>query len=129
MGAGVPSKRRRRPHEPDVFVPEGPPLLRNLEAHARTVQSSRRPGLECLPLPRSGRGWTKGKAQRNVQARALHKRGCERASCPTGASSKIAQNAETLRKGHRRSMATLANQRHERFAQALAQGKTATEAY
>jgi hypothetical protein len=26
-------------------------------------------------------------------------------------------------------MGTLANQRHERFAQALAQGKTATEAY
>jgi hypothetical protein len=63
----------RGPPEPDVFLPEGPPLLSNLEAHAQTVQSSCRPGLECLPLPRCARRRTKREAQWNVQARALHK--------------------------------------------------------
>jgi hypothetical protein len=73
---------------------KAPPLLSNLEAHARTVQSSCRPGLECLPLPRSARWRTKGEAQRNVQARAPYKRSCERAPSPSRASSTIAQNAE-----------------------------------
>jgi hypothetical protein len=111
MGGGPPPKTRRRPHEPDVCLPEGPPLLSNLQAHARTVQSSCRPGLECLPLPRSPRRRTKGKAQRNVQARAPHKRGCERAPSPPGASSTIAQDAEHVAERHRRSMGPLSNQR------------------
>src|SRR2546428_10474623 len=42
----------------------------HVEAHARTVQSPCRAGLDCLPLPRSARGRTEGEAQRNVQARA-----------------------------------------------------------
>src|SRR5262249_3356406 len=56
-------------------------------------------------------------------------RGCERAPCSTGASSKIAQNAENVATKAWRPMGPLATQRHERFALFLAQGKTATEAY
>src|SRR2546428_9028327 len=131
MGGGVSPKRRRRPHEPDVFVPEGSALLSNLEAHARTVQSSCHAGLDCLPLPRSARRQTKGQTQRNVQARALHERGRARAPSPAGASSAIAQNnaGNVAKRKRRRPMGLLANPRYERLAQALALGKTATEAY
>ena len=48
-----------RPHEPDVFLPEGPPLLGNLEAHARTVQSSCR--LSVCRLHGARGGGPKGK--------------------------------------------------------------------
>src|SRR5258707_6292608 len=68
MGGGAPSNIGRRPHEPDVCLPEGSPLLGDLEAHARTVQGPCRPGLDGLPLPRSARRRTKREAQRNVQA-------------------------------------------------------------
>src|SRR5439155_18727592 len=98
MGGGPPPKTRRRPHEPDVFLPECSPLLSKLETHARTVQSPCCPRLDGLPLPRSARWRTKGEAQRHVQARALHERGSARAPPRTGASSPIAQNAGELAK-------------------------------
>jgi hypothetical protein len=72
---------------------KAPPLLGDLEAHARTVQGPCRAGLDRLPLPRSARRRTRREAQRNVQARALHKRGHARAPPLKGASSTIAQNA------------------------------------
>src|SRR6185295_14429302 len=65
----------------------------NLEAHARTVQGPCRPGLDCLPLPRSTRRRTEGEPQRYVQAWAVHERGCERAPLPSRASSTIARDA------------------------------------
>jgi hypothetical protein len=96
MGGGASPKTTRRPHEPEVFLPEGSALLGDLEAHARTVQSPCRAGLGGLPVPRSTRRRTEGKAQRNVQARPLHKRGPERATSASGASSTIAQDAERV---------------------------------
>src|SRR5438309_9615790 len=96
MGVGAPPKIRRRPREPDVLLPEGPPLLRNLEAHAPTVQGPCRPGLDGLPLPRSARGRAEGQAQRNVQARPLHARGRERAAPPSNASSTVAQGVASF---------------------------------
>src|ERR1700757_679934 len=102
MGGGVPSKTRRRPHEPGVRLPEGSPLLGDLEAHARTVQGPCCPRLDGLPLPRSARRWTKGEAQRNVQARALHEKGRGGAPCPMGASSAIAWDAAGSLAGHQR---------------------------
>ena len=71
-GGGVLSKTRRRPHEPDVCLPECSPLLGELEAHARTVQGPCRPRLDGLPLPRSARLQTKREARDGMFKHGLY---------------------------------------------------------
>jgi hypothetical protein len=61
MGGQVPSKIKRRPREPDVCFPEGPPLLSNLEAHARTMQIPCRAGLDGCRFHGARGGGPKGK--------------------------------------------------------------------
>lgn len=50
-------------------------MQRDLEAHWRAVQVTRRAGLDSLPLSRSARRWAEGEGKRHVSARALHEGG------------------------------------------------------
>ena len=69
------TETRRRPHEQCISDALKPALLSALEAHRRAVPRSGCVGLERVPVSWCGRWGTKGQAQRQLQARAIHKRG------------------------------------------------------
>ena len=70
-------------------------IFRDLEANQTAVHGSRRDRLDRLPLSRSARWRTEGRAQRHVSARAQHEGGREGAPLPLGPSSTIARNVMT----------------------------------
>ena len=93
MGGGGSPKKWDQPHEPGLFVPKGGPVLGNLKANARAMQSSCCAGLDRLSIPWRARRRAKGQGQRLLQARPLYPRGSRGAPLCLGARSRIGEDA------------------------------------